>query len=285
MNIRTPLKVNTLSAHQLAKLGRIYSSKNWPIITEVGRDEFSDFCSMLECLENEERELVLSLTDSFLKVGIAEYIKNFLVAFDSMIHDLAQTDKKRIFLTPLLHPSNIGKPKSSIALYYQVKSLLHDLRMKHSQYRIFFMDNLSSAFDPKLAISDSDVICMIDDFIGTGETAIEVIDYMSNLGILNDSIIILSLVGQSIGVERIHKFAKVYVSLLRNRGISDLSDNVDDKIKIMLEIEQKMKVDKEFGLGYGASESLVKMVRTPNNTFPIYWFTKSKSIPKVPFPR
>lgn len=47
-----------------------------------------------------------------------------------------------------------------------------------------------------------------------------------------------------------------------------------------------MEVNEEFQFGYDHSEALVKMIRTPNNTFPVYWLQKrGGAVPVVPFPR
>lgn len=37
-------------------------------------------------------------------------------------------------------------------------------------------------------------------------------------------------------------------------------------------------------LGYAESEALVTMIKTPNNTFPFYWYEKNSNS-YAPFPR
>ena len=64
---------------------------------------------------------------------------------------------------------------------------------------------------------------MVDDFIGSGETADGCIDYLINEARYDVSkISILSLVSQREGVERIrNKGVEVYCSEIRNKGITD----------------------------------------------------------------
>ena len=55
----------------------------------------------------------------------------------------------------------------------------------------------------------------------------------------------------------------------------------------MSSIETSIGVTEDYRLGYASSEALVSMIRTPNNTFPIYWFRnkKEKLNLHAPFPR
>lgn len=71
--------------------------------------------------------------------------------------------------------------------------------------------------------------------------------------------------------------ATVYASIICKRGISDYyrGEELVNAKDTMEAIEQRLKKLKpEFHFGYGQSEALVCMERCPNNTFPIYWYTK-----------
>ena len=52
----------------------------------------------------------------------------------------------------------------------------------------------------------------------------------------------------------------------------------------MKKISQQLQVPKELYLGYLETESLVAMNKTPNNTFPVYWYEKNGHS-HAPFPR
>ena len=49
-----------------------------------------------------------------------------------------------------------------------------------------------------------------------------------------------------------------------------------NNIKLMTQIENKLKIDKNFSFGYNRSEALISLIKTPNNTFPVFWFTNKK---------
>ena len=55
----------------------------------------------------------------------------------------------------------------------------------------------------------------------------------------------------------------------------------------MLEIEKMIPGGSHYTLGYNQSEALITMVRTPDNTFPIFWKTYKKGSQKfdAPFSR
>ncbi len=51
----------------------------------------------------------------------------------------------------------------------------------------------------------------------------------------------------------------------------------------MESIEKKIKPHKNEKLGFKSSEALITLIRTPNNTFPVFWKQKKDRI--APFPR
>ena len=136
------------------------------------------------------------------------------------------------------------------------------------------------------------LLLLVDDFIGSGETADRCIEYLVNEANYDvNKISLLSLVAQQEGVKRINnKGVEVYCSEIRNKGITDnyISPTKDEFILLMQNIEDIIKVDSKYRFGYNQSEALVKMIRTPNNTFPVYW-RKSKTEDgrnfTPPFPR
>ena len=98
---------------------------------------------------------------------------------------------------------------------------------------------------------------------------------------------VLALVAQEEGVDYIQKLGvELYVGETRRKGISDYytDEEAEHRLKLMEEIEDKMSVKRNYRLGYGQSEALVTMCRTPNNTFPVFWEEKG-NMKLAPFPR
>lgn len=269
-----------LTLSEINLIHSILSRKKWEHLS--GEEwYFNTFCSFLENFDCEERKLLISLTEKFLVVPGSDYVSLFLRALEQY---LKTTNKKqRIVLCPLLPEQDFGKQKSSCSLYYDIKALLRFIQTEYKKrVSIFIIDN------PKEVIINLDKIkdykiCLVDDFIGTGETAISGVDYFTNNGISKDKIMIISLVSMSEGISCLHKNnIEVYSAIEMDKAITGCP-NENKNRQIMLKIEKKIKTMPEYSFGYGQSEALVKVKRTPNNTFPVFWETKHNKF--APFPR
>ncbi len=270
-----------LRVDKVTRLFDIFNSKKWPDISKSENTEFGDFCDMLSYLTDDEQDLIIELTKDFLWVSTNEYFQLFLCVFKIMVDSL-DVSKKRLFILPLIAKDDIGLTKSSSMLYYMLKCETHFLQRISERVSISLIDGYAKLNDIK--IQDSDLFCLIDDYIGTGETACDAIECLFEKGISSDNCLILSLVSQESGIEKIkEKNVGVYTGTIRKRVFTDTLESQTLK-KIMQNIEDRMGVNSLHRFGYGQSEALVRMSRTPNNTFPIYWM-RSKSIPIVPFPR
>ena len=124
-------------------------------------------------------------------------------------------------------------------------------------------------------------------FIGTGETAVKGInDILSKVADRN-RIYVIALVAQNVGIEAIESLGiRIYADVIRFKGISDYykDEELIEKINLMEAIERKLAIKRKYRFGYGASEALVTMKRTPNNTFPVFWEENDRAN-KAPFPR
>ena len=137
---------------------------------------------------------------------------------------------------------------------------------------------------------DIECLILIDDFIGSGDSVLECVNLIEERGIEKDKIKAIALVLQEQGKKAIEEYGiNVYSSVLRNKAITDnySKEEAEKKKEQMKGIGKKIKANKELYLGYKESEGLVTMIKTPNNTFPFYWFEKKKEgkHTTAPFPR
>jgi hypothetical protein len=126
----------------------------------------------------------------------------------------------------------------------------------------------------------------VDDYIGSGNQANEAINNLkSNFGLNFTHLGIMVLVIQQVGLANLVG-SDCFVSYFekRNKGITDHYGANSKEMEIMKKLEKRMNIKDRFKLGFQQSEALVTMQRTPNNTFPIYWY-RNESIKTVPFPR
>ena len=270
-----------LSIKDFVRIQEIFKQKNWPIEDYFSDDVFENFCNMLAGLEPEQCNLVINLTEKFLWVQDSAYIKHFSVAFDSFISSYSFSRGKNIYICPLLPEEDFGKSKSSISLLYVVKSHLGAIQRKYSDFSITYADSPNAVKLDK--IRDNYTLGLIDDFIGTGDTVERASKYFLDRNISKNMMTIVSLVSMSSGLDDLNNKGYItYTNISCEKGITDGGN--ETQIELMKNIEESIKVSDNYKFGYKGSEALVKMIRTPNNTFPIYWLRNKKN-KFAPFPR
>ena len=131
----------------------------------------------------------------------------------------------------------------------------------------------------------------VDDFIGTGDTAKKFIENLLNKfkDLKIEDLAILTLVIQKQAIQNLktkYPNIKIFRSIEKKKGISDKYSDTElsEKIKLMKHIEKNLNIPDKYSFGYEKSETLVTMIRTPNNTFPVFWYNKENEH-NAPFPR
>ncbi|NTW80056.1 MAG: hypothetical protein HGB32_07905 [Geobacteraceae bacterium] len=63
--------------------------------------------------------------------------------------------------------------------------------------------------------------------------------------------------------------------------------DIDGAKDIMMRLEEKLAIPAFYQLGYEQSEATATMMRTPDNTFPVFWYPEDKHGSKslAPMPR
>ena len=264
-------------------------SKEWINNIDGENDVFDRFCKRLCQLEtDDQRDLVIELTKNFLWVKSERYeqylYKGFLKLFSDNSWDLGANEK--VFICPLMRENDFGKNKSSTYLAYLCQSFNFRKLGAFQENQVRILNSPKTLKDKRC--KEVSKLILIDDFIGSGETAIEALTYIKSLNLNKEiKIYVLALVAQNEGIKIIEsKGAKVFANEVRNKGISDSFPKSEVKIKIeeMKKISAKIGADQKFKLGFMDSESLVAMLRTPNNTFPVYWYERFNE-DYAPFPR
>lgn len=269
------------------QLYHLFQEKQWEI-EEIGEfSTFDRFCSRLSELEDDsERDFILELTEQFLWVRSSMYEKYLIETMKKLFDsDAWKPDKKKnIYICALTAESDFGKLKSNTFMLYMCQSIL--LRA----FSEFHEQQVRICETPEVLKQHKDnigALILIDDYIGSGETALGCLKYLEFLKDDWGKLYVLSLVAQEEGVENILKEkVPVYTAILRKKGITDVyePEDAEKKLEQMQKIGRELGVKKELQLGYVQTESLVAMIKTPNNTFPIYWY-EGKKKPYAPFPR
>lgn len=281
-----------LSPQQLISISSVFNDNGWKIKKELNPEDslFNRFCErMLEVKDEEGQALFLDLAKRYLWLSSDFYFMNLLKALEHLVSEYEKlTSDTKVYVMMLIAPKDEGKTKSSAMLLYLFNDtrLRIDPRFSHYRFEIISdKESLHQKMDDKDA-----VLVLVDDYIGTGDTAVACVEQLDKLGIKMEQIAILSLVAQEEGKKKIEEKGIFFcTSNLRNKGISDYYEGkeLEKNVRLMQKIEKDLKVGEKSRFGYGQSEALVTMCRTPNNTFPVFWYEPEQGIKKklAPFPR
>lgn len=241
---------------------------------------------MLASLEESARTLMLTLTEGYRWVRPHDEHSMFFTAwrkFLKIVHGSSHI--KKIAILPLKKRRTRG-PKSADSIYYLARRYEHPMRVALSPCRLVFCRDTA---DFARHASVSTALLLVDDYIGSGETAITCIRGIQSLR-AGMPRFVLSLVAQQTGIEELAKSdCTVVCCEAPGRGIADnaaLSDK-PTAYAVMRKLETKLSIGSKYRLGWRATEALITLARTPNNTFPVFWtLRKINSTPwKAPFPR
>jgi len=283
--------MGTIDILVVTKLQKILASKNWQIDVDDNSKIFTNFCHLLELLKEEEQDLILKLVDKYdyfpfntYDSMIKECVKKIKSYFSDKIDNFNQ-----IILLPIITERYFGYTKSGNLPLYQIKNYIPEVfGVVNSKV---FSYEIPSHVNEYNANRNNALLIFVDDFLGSGDSAIEALNYYeANLKKDDDTVVLLSLVAQEQGVLNLfEKGYDVFSSKIRKKGLTDNFELEEANAykDIMLGIEAKLKVSAKYRLGYKQSEALVSMIRTPNNTFPVFWHDKelSKTGKAAPFRR
>lgn len=329
-----------MKVSDLEKVNILFKRKEWK------KGAFFDrYCRFLENFEDDEKELLLELSDNLLCISL----ENYLTYLEELLSKLFLEEKefmekiKKVYVMPLLALNNeiysdkITKSSNFISYLFQsceilINSFLKEKKMrilencyewekikKHEErvvnkvkiskknkkkrikllkkkidYNYFEKIKNNEVYIKKKRIpSDlneaTTLLIVVDDFIGTGETAVESLNFIKdNFEIKNNNIRILALAIQKNGFERLKEYKiKIYYSHLLKKGITEYYDSniVSSKIELMKKIEKKIGVKEKEKFGYNGSEALIRLIRTPNNTFPVFHKENKNKNKNAIFPR
>lgn len=272
-----------ISADNFINLINTFKQNGWDIPESDAAFEsrFYRFCERLSILDTNEQALVIELTKRFKNIDAQEYTP-YMVKLLNQIH-LTENDffkdKKKLFVLPLLAPEDFGKTKSSNFMWYNFHDEIIRLCPLLKDIDLVFCDTTHFTWIKNL--KEGEAILLLDDYIGSGETAVNAVNWLhTEYNVDTKKTIILSIAAQEQGLEYIHQNVqtKVFAYLIRKKGISDYysDENLAKNIKIMTEIEKKLKVENKYTFGYNKSEALISLIKAPNNTFPVFWLTTKK---------
>lgn len=267
-----------LQVRLLARLDELFAYKCW----EIERTEISCYMRYVRTLSKlrpEEQNLMFDLSRRFVHIQIGDYAKALAKPLGQL---RAQYAGKLIFIGCVSEEDiKNHEVKSCKNVLYQLKGTTMKYFIEIGRKRV--CDNVRYVRGTEIdeVNAGNAMLVFVDDFIGTGETAMDAAKYLAKAQpkLTNwKNVCFLAIAAQKEGVKNLKDVGyKVFVSEEYGRGISDYykGEQLEEARGTMSHIESGLKrVEKDFKFGYQQSEALVCMERCPNNTFPIYWLTK-----------
>lgn len=279
---------------QLLELEELFERKGWMRFTGY-RMALSRVGDLISTLNEEERFLINQILERYLWAPNEVYNALFLKALNSIPPNKFEGIKNLVFIPIYKKTDNEKKKiKSSLGISYLANAGFIRYYERYEGLNIIPLAD-HKVLDKRLTSGnlslDDSLIIYCDDFIGSGKTVTDCLEWVvSESSLENKDIIVLGLVGMSAGFVRITETNEsCYFGETVNRAISDSFSNseISKYINLMIEMESDVDCSSDYSLGYQKSEAAVSMIRTPNNTFPIFWshFKRKEPFCKPIFPR
>lgn len=271
------------SASILMQMDCVFNKHNWEIVRSDGTysNRYEKYKVLLDNLEDDEQSLILELTDRFIHIKNRDYDTAILPAIRSLLD--SNPDVTQYYVLPALSKEDRGKTcKSSNNVQYLFSGDYFEDELNCEGVNFQVVKDINVLKKRIKPLKPHERILFVDDFIGSGDTAIDSAEEFKDSPFGKDSIIFLSIVAHNMGVEILKENNHtVFYSILVSKGITNYyeGDLLNRNIDIMQRIEDRIKpsVTPEKRFGHKHCEALVSMHRIPNNTFPIYWLDKKIS--------
>lgn len=261
-------EVKGMKALQLLRLNRLVDAKGWSAST------FSPFHKMdpvalisqvIDQLDNDKQiSLYLNLLEEFLV--IKDYRQPAIELLTKVV-DAYPNDIEFVFAEVV---DETDDTKSAAVLNYEIKSTSNVFSATRNFQ--FLNDPRADGFQ-----SSTGIKVLVDDFIGTGDQFCEMVDKLNYENLNSTAHIVLCIAIQREAFERLESLGyRVFSLYVRSPVLNKLSQRDDiqfDPYEVNFDIADKIPVHALQALGYGNSEAVVSMKRTPDNTLPI--FTKN----------
>jgi hypothetical protein len=281
-----------MKAEELLSIGRIFEQKGWPLSDKEGQFPllFETFARMLARLSAPERAIVLELTRGYVWLTPEAYKRVLLAAWDQLAASLHK-EEKTVVMAPLVE-IDAERPTSADHLLQLARGFQDNLERRLPD-RTLWIFKSTEMFAKNFEGQANTVLVLLDDYVGSGDTASRTLQKFWGKwpSLQRNRIYILALAAQRAAVTRLTAgVVRVQAGILLERGISDhptLAGAPGAPLQVMAQLGKRLKSKKGELFGYGNTEATATLLRTPNNTFPVYWTNRSVggTVWDAPFPR
>lgn len=271
------MESNKISPEEIKEIDNIINSFSWAKNSVYKNELINRFYDLLREVDNDKRWIIFYLSKKIENIDFFMYENYCYELIKEIKYDLNIFDK--IFLIPILKESDFNKVKSSHPITYFLQSIF-DIHFGHNiKNKTIILNNISSLNEYEN--TNTRLIILCDSFIGTGTQLSNCIKTYEKLYKKdNDYVLILSIAILEKGLSLIRNLGyQVIYATMHQKGISDdTALNTDEALETMKAIEDKIQIPKNYRFGYKKSEALLAFdLKSPNNTFPIFWYSGPKN--------
>ena len=270
-----------IGLNEQRKIDELFRRHDWTLKGE----RYENFCSLGGKMKADEFKLLFELVDRFHLLDICNFMDEFLMGYYSCDDAIFQ-NAHSVIVTPMkevdIHGHHQLKDKSGDVVFsmFQEKRTLCEYEEK-----IVFCND---AADAKNVFQDNDVICFVDDFVGTGKTYDDTyksfVSYFKSQNIVIDNRKVFAVTAWAMhhGYDYCkEKDLRLFCSSFFDKAISEspnytaLEINYKKGLMVQMEKFYGNRITSIYSLGYMQSEALISIMdKSPNNTFPIFWKAK-----------
>lgn len=279
---------NTMHFDSFFDLVQIFVKKKWTS-HPLQKTVMENFGKLLLNLTDEQRELIIELADRY-----SWLTPNEIDAKLTNVLNQVEVDKiksaKRIIVFPIMKPEDEDKVKSGHGVIYKIRGVKPFLS-QYDHIEVKEIIKYSEISEKGFKAKPTDLVYLVDDYLGSGETIKTTLELiLKNRSIDIKQLNVITIASQADTIKFVQdNNIPLYFEDTQDKGITDYykAPEVEEKTKIMKEIERLIPGSSFFSLGYNESEALITLTRTPDNTFPIFWKDHKKNGDnfKAPFPR
>lgn len=278
--MRLQIMAADLTFQDSIAISQLFEYKGWLIDEKNKSSLFNRFLRTYRKMENEERKLFINLSYRYEVISLNQYQLLLTRVLSKMVKNhLGQ--RQTVYVYPIKKKEHQDCVKSADLVTYLCNGTNVRYVDELSKKDFICLGSMNRVEEKLQNIAKSKLV-IIDDFIGSGTYATDVVNEIEALGIPAEQIVIVALFITPTALDKLKKLqCSVEYGEIVEPCISELTPSEKE---ILTQMEQKMGVNSEFSFGYCQSGALISLIRTPNNTLPIFWHSNGRAS-APPFPR
>lgn len=274
---QSPEEVERKDLHE--RLEHLFANNEWDLSSSDGafryyKKLFSKFYNFLNSLNTEEQDLIFPLISIYHYCPAGNY-DQLVWRMAKEINDIWSDKYESLYIVTLTNPKDAGHSKSASFIVSHMRDQTIQEEYDLTRKPLYLYEN-QDLLKSKHADRNNSLVVFVDDFIGSGETATETLKYyIDNIKNDSDQVVVISFVVMQAALECISEIGVKLISFFQlPKGITEsgLFEDIGGAKDLMLQLEEKLGIPAFFQLGYEQSEATATMMRTPDNTFPVFWY-------------